>query len=321
MSRGWFLLLVAAAWLGWPMPVAAQGGGVGEDSVPQKLDENLAAHGLSLDAYMLQEGLRTFSGGADHGWGRSRMLGVALGLDLDTSLGLEGGSAFVEWYGVGGKTVSSFAGDLQAASNIQERRRNLLAELWYQQRFLDDTWRLRLGKTDANGEFAYVESAAEFLHSSAGFSPTVFPLPTFPDPTFSVNAEWSPPLGSVKVGVYDGATSKGKTTGNHGFGAYDGDLFLVAQIGTTWEAGGGGRAALGGWRHTGTFSRFDGGVELSNEPGAGFRDSLELALELYWRIDVDEHMAITPDGQFIRHPGGMGQNDAWIAGCRFEWRL
>jgi porin len=142
--------------------------------------------------------------------------------------------------------------------------------------------RLKLGKVDANEEFAVVEYGAEFLNSAAGFSPTIQGFPSYPDPAASVNAVVRPGRWlELGAGLYDGATQVGchGRTGNRGpgtlWGAPDA-LFLIGEARTRFRwAGRTTRLAVGAWRHTG---RFAGPGETSRTGTSGFHAVLDQEL-------------------------------------------
>ncbi|WP_164084717.1 carbohydrate porin [Alteromonas flava] len=92
-----------------------------------------------------------------------------------------------------GDNGAEIVGDLQVFSNIDESDFSRLYEVWIESLFLDDSLRVKVGKIDANTEFAFADSASEFINSSMGFSPTIAFLPTYPTPTLGA-------LASVKTG-------------------------------------------------------------------------------------------------------------------------
>ncbi len=72
--------------------------------------------------------------------------------------------------------------------------------MWFEQRLLGGRARLKLGQVDANGEFGVVQSAGEFINASAGFSPTRYGRPTYPDPVPSVNVFLLPAAQAGRLG-------------------------------------------------------------------------------------------------------------------------
>jgi carbohydrate-selective porin OprB len=213
----------------------------------------------------IQEVFSVVSGGLSHGVAHPRKLDVSVDVDLNSLVGESAGRVHANWYAMAGRGISALAGDVQGLSNLESMPRRVLAELWWERWFLDDALRVKLGKVDTNCEFAFSEVAGDFLNSSMGYSPTIFTLPTFPDPAWSAQVEWrAQELVSARLAVADGAGQEGVKTGAHGPSTLLGspaDLFLVGEVDLAWNSGGGGRIQFGGWRHTGVFARFDGGTE------------------------------------------------------------
>ncbi len=81
----------------------------------------------------------------------------------------------------GGGLTEQGLGDVQVLSNIDAPTRQQWSELWVQLHLLKDKLTLKLGKMDANVDFAALEMAAELINSSFGLPPTIA-LPTYPDP-------------------------------------------------------------------------------------------------------------------------------------------
>jgi len=62
-------------------------------------------------------------------------------------------------------------------------------------------------------------------------------------------------------------------------------------------------------------------VGLSDDPDAPFVESHETAIELLYSIAATPWLRLKPDLQYIRHPGGDGSEDAWVATVRCTLRL
>jgi porin len=239
------------------------------DEVVATPGAGLSWRGLTFEMLWSQDLLRHASGGAKRGWSRARKLDLSVFADLEAAADMEGASAYVRWYGTGGARSTSFTGDLQTSSNIEAERRNILADLWIEQRLVDDRLSLKLGKMDANAEFATVSHGAEFINSPFGYSPNVLPLPTFPDPAFGFRAQWAmSDRVAVRGAVFDGSTQAGEDTGTHGISSIWSNpvrRFYIAETELGWGDDLTGRAVLGGWRHDGTFAEFDGGADAQAE--------------------------------------------------------
>jgi len=189
-------------------------------------------------------------------------------IDTERLFGHEGGTFFIDFQNHNGENGSDDVGDFQGFANIDSDGRTEVAEFWYEQILFDGQARVKVGKVEANSEFVFADNAGEFINSSMGFSPTVFVLPTYPDPSTSVVVFVYPNDDFYAgVGVFDGAGQEGITTGNRGPKTFLGnpsDLFIIGEAGMNWAAGESelpGRLGVGVWNHNGTFDRFDGGTE------------------------------------------------------------
>ena len=226
----------------------------------------LDTRGMTLEAFLLGDLSRNFRGGITTGREAFRHLfEVAFTVDTERLFGHAGGTLFADFQTQAGRQGSDLlVGDYQGFSNLDADGFTAFYELWYEQLFAGGRLRLKVGKIDANNEFAFVENGVLMLNSSAGFSPTILGLPTYPDPAtgavlFASPADWL----YVGGGLFDGATQAGIPTGTRGpatlFGEPD-DLFLVAEAGLRRTVRGGRlrRLGIGVTHHTGTFERVDG---------------------------------------------------------------
>ncbi len=228
----------------------------------QKLEEL----GLSIEVLETSDASVALQGGADSGDVLTRNLfELYFAYDMEPTLGIKGGtlSAGLQW--ISGVDASSRYGMAQAFSNIDSERRLQLSRLWYEQAFESSGTSLRFGKIDGNSQFAYVDVAGQFLHSSMGFSPTIFLMPTYPDAAYGATLVQEFGGGAnVRGGVFDGALAEGVRTGERGpktlFESPDG-LFYIGEGGLDWSGKYPGRVAVGAWEHTSELARFDGGIE------------------------------------------------------------
>ena len=230
----------------------------------------LEDRGIAVDGSYVFDTSAPLSGGIGDEAVSRGLFDLGVEFDLGTLAGLEGGVVFVEVYSQAGRHGSAVTGDLQGYSNIDGNNVAQLAELWCEQTLLGGALRCKVGKVDANAEFAYVEAGAEFLNSSAGFSPTIHALPTYPDPAFSLNVFVRPAAGwYAGLGAYN-AEDGGTVSGRRGLTAEFEETFLIAEVGYEWEAGTTdrpGRVGLGAWNHSGEFAEFGGG---SSQGAAGW---------------------------------------------------
>ncbi|MEM1210340.1 MAG: carbohydrate porin, partial [Planctomycetota bacterium] len=219
-------------------------------------------------------------GGVSQAGSFRNLLTADLTFDTEALIGLPGGTAFIQYLHVNAERGGSLdAGDLQVYSNIEnDRSLDVIYELWYEQALLDDRVRIKVGKVDANSEFDFIDVAGDFSNSSAGFSPTIFTFPSYPDSAMSVNIfgkflDLDGFEATLGYGFYDGSAADGVATGRRGPSTFfsndlSDDYFHVWQLDLGWdrlaELGGllrEGRVSIGGWYHTGQFERFDGGTE------------------------------------------------------------
>jgi carbohydrate-selective porin OprB len=193
---------------------------------------------------------------------------ASVAIDLQKAAGLAGVSAFVQYLWREGPNGSSYLADAQGFSNIDAEDFQRVGEAWFEQRLAADRLRLKLGRVDANTEFAAVEAAADFLNSSMGFSPTISQLPTYPNPAPSLNVFVSlHPRLRIGAGLY--GASPGPTRWRR--------PFAIGEIGSKWTLGAGlhGRVTVGGWRQRigdGNAARGLGGYAIAEQAiwrGAG----------------------------------------------------
>lgn len=243
----------------------------------EKSREQLNDKGLSLAGEYIYEYTNVLDGGINRGGSDRSLFVFDAEFDLETIFGFKGATIFAQYLHVTAENGGTQdTGDIQAYSNIEsERSMDVLYELWYEQVFADGKYRFKVGKVDANTEFNFVDAAGGFANSSAGFSPTVFALPTYPNPAMSVNlfAELYENEGNVfslAYGFYDGSSAVDEVaTGRRGPSTFtsddrSNDYFHILQAEQAWERFGSlgeGRLTVGGWYHSGSFEKFSGGSD------------------------------------------------------------
>ncbi len=217
---------------------------------------HLEEAGISPEAHLLWDGSRVLDGGVRERWTTRWLLQLGATFDLERLAGWKGATGFAGFHVHRGRDGSLDAGDIQAYSNIDADRFTEIDELWLEQRLLDDRVRLKVGRVDANTEFACIDAAGDFLNSSAGFSPTILTLPTYPSPEPSVNlfVEVAPRV-TVGLGIYRSALAR------HVLTLSPDERFLVGEVDVRWDASGTGKLGIGGWHESATLERFDGGTE------------------------------------------------------------
>lgn len=232
------------------------------------LRDRLKRAGISIDADLVLEGFKNFMGGVSS----SRTVGaytldVSLTADTEKLLGWSGGTLYLNIEDHGGKNPSDvLVGDLQVFDKLNTPSYTQIFELWYQQMFLKDKLRVKVGKIDGNLEFSVIDNGLTFLNSSAQVTPTCFLLPTTPDPMPGLVAFVTPHESYYAgFGVFYSNRSER-------FGDIRGDpqlaqlsefgAFLIGETGVKWGRSTWfeheGNVKLGAWAHTGTFATFDG---------------------------------------------------------------
>lgn len=226
--------------------------------------------GVVIDPSLTLDVSRNLRGGVSTRQTIARYLfDLNITVNAERRWGWTGATLFVDLQSFDGRTGEEIVGDYQIFSNIDAVPVTQVPQMWIEQQWREGAVRLKVGMVDANSEFAFTEHGAEFLNSSMGFSPTIFVMPTYPDPATSINLFWKPAdwlqLGG---GVYDGAGQRGVPTGSRGPRTLLNEkLFVIGEAVLNLEpwAGRPGRAAAGVWRHTGDFDAFDG----SRKTGTG----------------------------------------------------
>jgi porin len=100
--------------------------------------------------------------------------------------------------------TENFVGDTLVRSNIDSFDNIMrVSEYWWEFGLLDDDVTVRLGKQDVNTEFLFMDSAADFIQSTFGLSPSTA-FPTYPNPSMGavVLVQLSESL-RLKAGLWD----------------------------------------------------------------------------------------------------------------------
>ncbi len=239
--------------------------------------------GILIEPSLIVDWSKNVRGGADtQGDAFRHIFLLHATLDLPTLMGWESGTIFVDFHNQNGQNGSDEVGDIQFVNNWDADGLTQIGEFWFEYELSEGDIRLKIGKVDANNEFAYTEFGWEFVHGSASYPATNYVMPTYPDPAMSVNVFFYPDGDtSIGFGLYDGSLQEGVRTGSRGphtFFSTPADLFLIAELERRWSLSGlPGRLAVGGWYHRGDFDRFDGGVDAET---GGFHLVLD---QMLWR--------------------------------------
>lgn len=244
-------------------PPDDQDAGVIEESVdaeelPPGLFELLPheVNGITMEYIYTGELFNNARGGVNTG-GATQYRGnldLVLTADLDEMEFAPGGTFFL--YGQNGHgrgLTDEYVGDFQTLSNIDSPSFMQVSEFWWERSVLDDLVAIRIGKQDANADFAVVDLGGDFINSSFGVSPTI-PLPTFPNPSmaavvFFQLTDWL----SFKTGVWDGGDPE--KLDSWGFSG-EGIAFSMYELKAEYDLDDGrypGDFHVGMWYHGGQF--------------------------------------------------------------------
>jgi carbohydrate-selective porin OprB len=263
----------------------------------------LETDGLAFNGRLVTDASDALDGGVqDRGIVRE-LLDLNLTYDLKPLLNLEGGTVFAQFFSRQGPRGSDIAGDLQGFDNMDGKDFNQVEELWYEQKYFDGHLRTEIGQVDANAEFDNIGAAADFIHSSAGFSPTLLGIPTYPNPALSANlfaypVDWFYWGG----GVY---TENLRDLSDYGFD----HPYLITEAGLKfgpWRWLGPARVAAGFWENTGSVPRFGCG---ENDHTSGF---YVVAEQTVWQ----RHPNGADDNQSVSVFAQYGRADPTV--CAFE---
>lgn len=134
---------------------------------PRGIRKWLAEHGLTFGFILTSEGLANVSGGLKRGAVFEGKLEGYVNADLEKMLGWKGSSIYAnvfQIHGTGG-IDRDLVGGLDTISNIEALPTTRLSELWFEQRFFNDTMSVRVGQLAADSEFFIADLSQFFMNS------------------------------------------------------------------------------------------------------------------------------------------------------------
>ena len=283
---------------------------------------------LNLGAELIVESTTVLDGGVRRGTSNRHLLLLGAEADLDRAFGTAGAGTMTLGFATAPPNSggSLDIGDVQIASNIEsDRSLDHVLELAWRSDLGGGPVELALGKFDANDDFAAPRSATGFSHSSAGFAPTIFTFPSYPDPATAACVFLDHGLAEgvdlrLGYGLFDGALgADGISTGRRGpssffrsspsndhFHIFQADLLLDGEEGTILSAG--------AWYHDGRFTSFEGGEDVGT---CGSYLIADVALADGWRTFTQASFADRELTEFGAHYGagfvgpGPREEDEW----------
>jgi hypothetical protein len=215
---------------------------------PQTALRGLKERGISFQAMLVYDWSKSLASETDAKGGFGRYsFDLLMPVDAEKLFGLKDSAGLLRFKHHMRHFGETYDEEAQVYSNIDANSRTTLYEIWLQKKFFSEHLRMKVGKIDANTEFATVSTAADFLNSSMGFSPTILVFPTYPEPKFGIN-------------VFLGRPSATYVLGAGIFRTVDATMSILEPA-RNWNSGPGehgGRASFGYWRLDGKIDLTDG---------------------------------------------------------------
>ena len=319
-------------------------------SFAQGVDEAFSYSGL-----FIADWTRNIGGGANPDSSAGRYwLDLHFEADLEQLLELPATTLGMDLWHIAGDNGSIDVGSLQETSYLDAEPDSLLAQAWLRHEALDGQLAMQVGRIDANfhnaaaalpvtmmGIVSYPDPTEggllHYQYSDRSYAQVgVFDLD---DPALLAEIGHAPTETSrFSAGAWYYTADFTCFDGSHCGGAVgyylcgEGTLFPQQQIDALARVSFaddqispfGHHTALGiVWRAPFAAREDDEiGVlhlhgDLSNAPGSPFQAGAEQIVESYYRISLNDHVAIQPCLQFVSNPGGQ-YDDTWVPCIRIE---
>lgn len=200
-------------------------------------------------------------------WNSSLILDFSI--DFDKAIGWKGGRFGAEFLQFNGQPTNEDAGVVQGYNSLPGPRplnRSELFQLWINQSFFNDQWKIWIGKTVPTYHFNNVSKPVPTVNDPTISIPSVSSLiytPIFTNPTLSgvIGGYYNSVYGIestiaptrelyINLGFYDGNLARGVQTGLKG-PHFNGYYFSIMEIGYGWAGSRPGIGAVGGWYQSG----------------------------------------------------------------------
>lgn len=272
--------------------------------------KKLEDHGITLGVTYYAEPFFKVTGGITN-HSKMKYLGlVDYSLTFDTEkLGLwKGGTAYISGQNLHGHSLTEQQiGDIQSISSIDSHGFTKLSEFWYEQSFLVDRFKIKIGKQDGNADFSITDVAENYINSSFTLNPTI-PIPTYPEPALGVQASARIYKGFIlKSAVYDGSESPGQFGFKTAFDGDDGTFVIVEPSIEHNIKNMPGKYMFGYWHHTGDMDEITLNINPRNFNShygfyAGFSQMI-----FKENKEEDDSQGLTFHGQFGYTPGDRSE--------------
>lgn len=270
--------------------------------------QRLADAGVELEVDYIAE---SFWSDDTNGLSYRGNLDMVLTLDTGKLGWWPGGLLYVYGQHGHGSGISDQLGLLMPVSNLEAENFTQLSELWLEQE-LGTRLRVRLGKQDANRDFAEPRFAGNFVNSSYGVLPGA-PIPSFPAPALGAAAfaDLAPWL-EARAGIYEGEPQL-ESFGESAFGDGGGVMGIGALV---LRHGLGGRESgihsAGAWTHSasdrwGVFGILDWMLYVNPQDPDDPR-SFQLFLRGDWSPEREGEIGVYAGGGLTAH-GFLGRNN------------
>ncbi|ALH79580.1 carbohydrate porin [Sphingopyxis macrogoltabida] len=241
------------------------------------------------------------SGGVRKGARYLDNLDIVFEADLEKLAGWTG--AQLHLYGLynNGRSISAFAGDTQAISNIETGVSAFrLYEAWIDQK-IGERISVKAGLYDLNSEFDSLDAAGLFVSSPHGigtdFAQSGRNGPSiFPSTSLAARFQVEPAEGwAVRAAVLDGVPGDPDHPRQTAIKLGNGDgALLVGEVQAPLK---GGKLLLGHWQYTAAFEPNDGGAAATGNSGTYLRGEMPIVVQGERRADLFARVG-TAKGRF-----------------------
>lgn len=241
------------------------------------------------------------SGGVRKGARYLDNLDIVFEADLEKLAGWTG--AQLHLYGLynNGRSISAFAGDTQAISNIETGVSAFrLYEAWIDQK-IGERISVKAGLYDLNSEFDSLDAAGLFVSSPHGigtdFAQSGRNGPSiFPNTSLAARFQVEPAEGwAVRAAVLDGVPGDPDHPRQTAIKLGNGDgALLVGEVQAPLK---GGKLLLGHWQYTAAFEPNDGGAAAKGNSGTYLRGEMPIVVQGDRRTDLFARIG-TAKGRF-----------------------